>query len=174
MTPRVLLLRGINVGGRGKLPMAELRAAIEAAGGSDPKTYIQTGNAVFRGSVGEVALSDEIEARAGFRPGVMLLDAHAFAAIRQGNPFPDATDDAKALHVGFLAAPPACTQADLDAARGAEERALLTSAAVYLHTPKHLSGSALAPRLERLVGVPLTLRNWRTVEAIAALLDEAS
>ena len=49
MKSNVLLLRGINVGGRGKLPMAELRAAIEAAGGSDPKTYIQTGNAVFRG-----------------------------------------------------------------------------------------------------------------------------
>lgn len=166
------MLRGINVGGRGKLPMAELRAAIEAAGGRDAKTYIQTGNAVFRGSVTEVALSDEIEARAGFRPRVILLDARAFAAIRQGNPFRDATDDAKALHVGFLAEPPACTQADLDAARGAEERVLLTGAAVYLHTPKHLSGSTLAPGLERRVGVPVTMRNWRTVEAIAALLDE--
>lgn len=172
MTSRVLLLRGINVGGRGKLPMAELRAAIEATGGSDPKTYIQTGNAVFRGNVTEVALSDEIEARAGFRPRVMLLDARAFAAIRQENPFPGATDDAKALHVGFLAEPPVCTQADLDVARGSEERVLLTSAAVYLHTPKYLSGSNLAPRLECLVGVSLTMRNWRTVEAIAALLHE--
>ena len=163
MKSNVLLLRGINVGGRGKLPMAELRAAIEAAGGSDPKTYIQTGNAVFRGRVTGVALSDEIEARAGFRPKVMLLDASAFAAIRQENPFPDSTDDAKALHVGFFAEPSVCTQADLDAARGAEEHVLLTAAAVYLHTPKHLSGSTLAPRLERLVGVPLTMRNWRTV-----------
>ncbi|MYA87374.1 MAG: DUF1697 domain-containing protein [Boseongicola sp. SB0662_bin_57] len=172
MTSNVLLLRGINVGGRGKLPMAELRAAIEAAGGSDPRTYIQTGNAVFRGRVTEAALSEEIEVRAGFRPRVVLLDASAFAAIRQGNPFPDATDDAKALHFGFFAEPPVCTQADLDAARGEEERVLLTSAAVYLHAPRHLSGSTLAPRLEGLVGVPLTMRNWRTVEAIAALLDE--
>ncbi len=172
MTSNVLLLRGINVGGRGKLPMAELRAAIEAAGGIDPKTYIQTGNAVFRGRVTEVALSEEIEARAGIRPNVMLLGASAFAAICRDNPFPDAAADAKALHVGFLAEPPVCTQADLDAARGSEERVLLTCAAVYLHTPRHLSGSTLAPRLERLVGVPLTMRNWRTVEAIAALLDE--
>ena len=172
MTSNVLLLRGINVGGRGKLPMAELRAAIEAAGGIEPKTYIQTGNAVFRGRVTECALSDEIEARAGFRPKVMLLEASAFAAIHQDNPFPDVMDDAKALHVGFLAEPPVCTQADLDAARGSEERVLLTSAAVYLHTPKRLSGSTLAPRLERLAGVPLTMRNWRTVEGIAALLEE--
>ena len=172
MTSNVLLLRGINVGGHGKLPMAELRAAIEAAGGSGPRTYIQTGNAVFRGRVTEAALSDEIEARAGFRPKAMLLDARAFAAIREGIPFPDSTDDAKSLHVGFLAEPPVCTQADLDAARGSEERVLLTAAAVYLHAPKHLSGSTLAPRLERLAGVPLTMRNWRTVEAIAALLDE--
>ncbi len=152
--------------------MAELRAAIEAAGGRDPKTYIQSGNAVFRGKVTEVALSDEIEARAGFRPRVILLDASAFEEIRQDNPFPDATDDAKALHVGFLAEPPACTQADLDAARGAKERVLLAAAAVYLHAPDRLSGSTLAPRLESLVGVPLTMRNWRTVEAISALLHE--
>ena len=87
MTSSVLLLRGINVGGRGKLPMAKLRTAIEAAGGIDPKTYIQTGNAVFRERVTEVALSDEIEARAGIRPQVMPLGARAFAAIRQDNPF---------------------------------------------------------------------------------------
>lgn len=172
MTSSVLLLRGINVGGRGKLPMAELRAAIEAAGGSDPKTYIQSGNAVFRGRVTEAALCDEIEARAGFRPLVILLDASAFAAIRKGNPFPDATDDAKGLHVGFFGEPPVCTQADLDAARGEDERVLITAAAVYLHAPKHLSGSTLVPRLEGLAGVPLTMRNWRTVTAIAALLNE--
>lgn len=172
MTASVLLLRGINVGGHGKLPMADLRAAIEAAGGQAPQTYIQSGNAVFRGAMSEDILAKEIEARAGFRPRLLLLAAPAFETVRASNPFPDETRDPKALHVGFLASSPLCAQSDLDAKKGIEERVVLTGEAVYLHTPRYLSASKLAPKLEALVGVPMTLRNWRTVEKLADMLGD--
>src|SRR5690242_6341632 len=74
------LLRGINVGGRNKVPMADLRTAIEDAGHTDVTTYIQSGNVLFRSSTPRAALEADIERvlerRFGF-PIVVVVRSHA-------------------------------------------------------------------------------------------------
>ena len=94
---KVLLLRGINVGGHGKLPMAVLKEALIAAGADQPETYIQSGNAVLGGEVGLRVILQEIESRAGLRPGAVMIEADDFLTMVNANPFPEATNDPKAL-----------------------------------------------------------------------------
>lgn len=168
MSLSVLLLRGINVGGANKLPMAELRAAIQAAWGVSPETYIQSGNAVFSGTVTQTVLTDEIEVRAGIRPDLLVLTAGTFLASLDANPFP--TDDHKALHLFFLPVSPDVDPSTLEAAKSSEERFCLVDRVLYLHTPKYLTGSRIAPAIDRIFGVRATGRNWRTCEALRDML----
>lgn len=159
----VALLRGINVGGHGKLPMADLRTMLTDLGASDVQTCIQSGNAVFRGDVTGDALSDAIAARHGFRPAVLVLTAERLTAARNANPFPDATATPKALHLFFPAKAVVPDIAALDAACAPGERWAQAEGAIFLHAPGGLSASRLAPRLERLLATPVTARNWATV-----------
>ena len=167
----VALLRGINVGGSGKLPMADLKAALIAAGAEVPETYIQSGNAIFGGKPRHDDILDQIEARAGFRPALLLIESADFLGIAGSNPFPEAVDDPKSLHVFFLAQPSETDPARLDAAKGTEESIVLTQAALYLHSPKYLSGSKIAVKAEKILGVPATARNWNTVTKLVDMLE---
>lgn len=169
MAVEIALLRGINVGGKSVLPMAELRVILEGMGARDVRTYIQSGNAVFDGSLEEDAIADAIEMAKGFRPKVLVIPHESFEPVMAANPFPEAVDDPKALHLFFLASPSLVDESVLKAAKGPEERFQLTERVLYLHTPKYLSGSKLAPRLERLLGVAATGRNWRSVEKICEM-----
>jgi len=171
MSVEIGLLRGINVGGTGKLPMADLRSILEGLGAENVRTYIQSGNAAWQGSVSEAALADAIEMAKGFRPKILILPLQSFRAIAAGNPFPEVADP-KALHVFFLASPSLVDEAEIERRKGAEERFQLTERAFFLHTPKYLTGSKIAERLERLLGVSATGRNWRSVEKILAMADE--
>ena len=141
MSIQIALLRGINVGGNRILPMTELVQILTDLGAVNVKTYIQSGNAVYRGNISEQALADAIDAAKGFRPAVLVLPVDSYAAVIAGNPFPDATHDAKSLHLFFLASPSLVDEALLMAAKGPEERVVLTERVLYLHTPKYLSGS---------------------------------
>ncbi len=167
----VALLRGINVGGSGKLSMADLKSALIAAGAEAPETYIQSGNAIFDGRPRHGDILDQIEARAGFRPTLMMIESAVFLGIAGSNPFLKAVDDPKSLLVFFLAQPSSTGPAQLDAVKGVEERIVLTQAAMYLHTPKYLSGSKIAPKAERLLGVSVTARNWNTVAKLVDMLE---
>lgn len=173
MTTFVALLRGINVGGTGKLPMAHLRALLADLGFEKVATYIQSGNVVFDAEPGDWAdpIASAVESSAGFRPRLMVLTADEFREVAAGNPFP--TDEPKAMHVYFLDGSPNWTaKAEMEAVKSDIERFYITDDAVYLYTPEFLTGSLLAPKLERLIGVSATARNWRTVEKILAMLDE--
>jgi uncharacterized protein (DUF1697 family) len=94
MTAYIALLRAVNVGGTGKLPMTELAAMCEAAGFAKVKTYIASGNVVFTSSLGEAkvkaALEAAMEKYAGKPVGVMVRTATEMAAVRDANPFADA------------------------------------------------------------------------------------
>ncbi len=166
MAVNIALLRGINVGGNRILPMAELRQMLEELGARDVSTYIQSGNVVFDGEIEAGVIAGAIEAAKGFRPEVLVIPFESFEPVVAGNPFPEAEDDPKALHVFFLASPSLANEAELEAVKGPEERFVLTERALFLHTPKYLSGSKLAVRLEGMLGVVTTGRNWRTVEKI--------
>lgn len=93
MTAYVALLRAVNVGGTGKLVMTELAAMCADAGFTDVKTYIASGNVVFRSDLPEAkvtaALDKRLEAYAGKPVGVFVRTAMEMAAVRDNNPFPD-------------------------------------------------------------------------------------
>lgn len=176
MTNKIALLRGINVGGR-RLLMADLRRELEELGLEAVRTYIQTGNAVFRTASAETpdladAIAGAIEEGHGFRPRVLVLDAADLRRAMDENPFPDAETDPKRLHLYFLAAEP--TDVDVPALEEAatdSERFHVGKRVVYLHTPDGFGRSTLAGQIERRVGVPATARNWRTVLKLREMVD---
>lgn len=170
----IALLRGINVGGHNKLPMAELRTFLSAAGFTDVQTYIQSGNVVFSAEQmpDELAelIAGEIERAFGFRPQVMVLTAEALQAALAANPYPQAADDPKTLHLYFLKQP--ATEADvtgMEALKADSEAFTLTDQALYLYAPYGIGRSKLAEKAERLLGVPATARNLRTVMKLAEM-----
>lgn len=177
MKTYIALLRGINVGGNGRLPMANLRQLLADLGASDVQTYIQSGNAVFRHGSGAKGLSlriaDAIQAAHGFRPATQLLTLAELRALADANPYPEAASEPKTLHLFVLASKP--KSPDLPALThlaAKDERFHLGPRALYLHAPSGLARSKLATKAETLLGVPTTARNWRTVEKLLELAGE--
>ena len=178
MSLRVILLRGINVGGHGRLSMEDLRASLTDLGCASIRTYIQSGNAVCRCETSPATLArsleEAIEASHGLRPSVLAMDDERFEAVLAANPFPDAVSDPGALHVGFLKRrPEAPDRKRLGAVRADSERYVLSEEAFYLHAPDGIGRSRLVAVAERSIGVPMTMRNWRTADRLAGLLREA-
>lgn len=176
----ISLLRGINLGGHHKLPMAELRELFADAGCADVRTYIQSGNVAFRAPNAEredltSRLAGAVEEARGFRPGIILLKYDELEAAAEANPFPEATSDPKTLHLWFLSREPEDTDLDaLDDLRTPTEHYELRGAVLYLWAPDGIGRSKLAGRAERAVGVEATARNWRTVEKLRELASEVA
>ncbi|MCI2398766.1 DUF1697 domain-containing protein [Aliiroseovarius subalbicans] len=170
-----LLLRGVNVGGHGRLPMADLRTLLAGLGAKDVATYIQSGNAVFRGAVDPVAFTaavrDGIEAAQGFRPAAFLLPGDRVRAIRDAFPFPEAFAAPKTGHVWFLTGAVKSDLAALEALATADEQFALIDGAFCLHAPDGIGRSKLAARVEALLGVPATARNLNTLGKLCDLLE---
>jgi uncharacterized protein (DUF1697 family) len=175
----IALLRGINVGGKNALPMKELVAMLGDLGARKVKTYIQSGNAVFAWKGKDTSklanqITAEIKKRRGFNPHVLLLELKDFEKVIQHNPFPgEAEADPKALHAGFLAAAPERPDLKtLGSLKSDSERFRLISSVFYLHAPEGVGRSKLAAKAERLLGVPMTDRNWRTVLTLWKMAQE--
>ncbi len=176
MTTWIVLLRGVNVGGRHKLPMAALRELLAEVGFENVRTYIQSGNIVLESADGDrhsVARSIRaaIEGRFGFAPHTFVLDVDAFDAAIAANPFSQGDEDPKAVHFFFMAEPD--PTADLDALRQLAtqgEEFALTAGVFYLHTPNGFGRSKLVERMRRFIGAETTARNYRSVRAIRALV----
>ena len=172
MKPYIALFRGINVGGKNTLPMKELVAMLEGLGLQKVKTYIQSGNAAFVYDTKDVSqLSNQIRAvikkRRGFEPYVLLLRLEDIERAIQRNPFPEAEATPKTLHAGFLAAvPERPDMKTLESLKSDSERFRLIDRVFYLHAPDGVGRSRLAANAERLLGVPMTDRNWSTVTTI--------
>ncbi len=177
MNQYVILLRGINVGGRNSLPMKQLVAILEGLGCQGVKTYIQSGNAVFQSKRSTsrltTLLKEEIKRDSGFEPHVLVLETDELAAAIAANPFPEAEADPKGLHFGFLEAVPTDPDlAKLNALKSETERFRLIDRVFYLHAPDGVGRSKLAANSERLLGVAMTDRNWRTVSKIRDLVED--
>ena len=174
----ITFLRGINFGGKNSLPMKEFVGILEKLGCQNVKTYIQSGNVVFKMNEKDMAgfsnrLSSEIKQRRGFAPSVLLLSLTELERIVANNPFPEGRNDPQALHVGFLAAEPENPDLKtLESFREKSERFQLINSAFYLHAPNGIGRSKLAASTERLLGVPMTDRNWRTVGKILEMAKE--
>lgn len=178
MTTWIALFRGINVGGKQMLPMKALAALLGKNGCIDVRTYIQSGNVVFRSRLGDAErvarrISTVVAASHSFEPRVFAL---TFAELRKaaaGNPFPQADDNPKSLHLFFLAERPTKPDlAALEALKANGEEFVLKGSVFYLHTPNGFGTSKLAERVERLLGVAATARNWRTVTTLLELAEE--
>ncbi len=177
MTTWIALLRGINVGGNNRLPMADLAAILEASGARGVRTWIQSGNAVFDADPADArafaaSVSAAIRERHGFAPHVLVVPAAALRAVIERNPYPEAAADPTSLHVFFLDAEPAAPDhASLARVAAPDERYAVDGAVCYLHVPSGLGRSKLALKLEKGLGVPATARNWNTVLKLAALAN---
>lgn len=180
MKTYVALFRGINVGGKNALPMKALVAILEDLGAQNVKTYIQSGNAVFVSTEKDPSrlsnkISDEIKKRLGFEPHVLLLELEDIERAIKKNPFPAAATDPKTLHAGFLASAPVKPNLEtLERLKSNTERFHLIDKVFYLHAPEGIGRSKLAANAERLLGVPMTDRNWRTVSKIRDMAKELS
>ncbi len=166
----VALLRGINVGGKNKLPMKDLAALFTDAGCGAVQTYIQSGNVVFQAAP---ALADELPAliavavadRFGIHVPVVMRTSSELTKVARGNPFLLAGADAKTLHVAFLAAVPDPSRVDaLDPRRSPPEKFAVRGREIYLHCPNGLARTKLTNAyFDSALATTSTLRNWRTV-----------
>lgn len=169
----VALLRGINVGGKTKVPMAALRDVCVAVGCEDVVTYIQSGNVVLKSTLPadelRTVLERAIAEEFGFNLAVMLRTAKEMAGVVGRNPYPGA--DEQAIHVGFLHAPPeAAPKKCLTAIDCGPERITVVGRDLYLHLPNGMGRAALPVQMERcLRPAPVTVRNWRTVTKLVEL-----
>jgi len=164
----VALLRAVNLGARNKVPMAQLRTLLEDAGYGNVQTYIASGNVLLDGPAGRRALGSDLERLVldafGVTTAVILRRPRELAAIVEAHPF----DHASETHVAFLASRPA--KAAADSLEAFDLDAVLAGTELYLRLPRGVHGSRLSnARIESLLGVPATLRNWRTVVALAEL-----
>jgi len=171
----VVLLRGINVGRGRQVRMAELRTTLEAAGGTDVATYIQSGNVVLTHPARSarklaVDLAARITKLAGFAVPVAVRTAAEWRAMIAANPF--AAADPDHLHAAVLTDDvTAGDLASLDAAAFAPEALALAARTIFLHLPYGTGKSKLAVALARHAsGRATTVRNWRTVHAIERML----
>lgn len=175
MSTWIVLLRGINVGGKNILPMNEFVRDLQALKLENIQTYIQSGNAIFRSSrkisptLG-TQIATQIERSHGFRPQVLLLSVDQLEEAIASNPFEEAEAEPKTLHLFFLASTPTAPDIkSLTEAKSSSERFHLTDHIFYLHAPDGTGRSKLAGRAEKLLGVAVTARNWRTVLKLRAL-----
>jgi uncharacterized protein (DUF1697 family) len=173
-TTVIALLRGINVGGHNKLPMAKLREIAADVGFVDVLTYIQSGNLVASTDLDpEVAgdvLAGAIREATGLRIPIIVRTAQQWADVIACNPFPDAVDPARHVHVVFLPAPASDAIKAFDATAFAPEATAVRGSEIYLHLPEGMGRSRLAVAVNRLPEIAAgTARNWNTVLRIAAL-----
>lgn len=164
------LLRGINVGGKNMLPMKSLAAMFVEAECGDVRTYIQSGNVVFRAKdtvarrIGAI-ISGAILDRFGLQVPVMTRTAVELRDAASHNPFLRAGVDTATLHVAFLADRPVASKVDaLDPKRSPPDRFTVRGREIYLHLPNGGGRTKLTNQyFDSKLGTTSTIRNWRTV-----------
>jgi uncharacterized protein (DUF1697 family) len=185
MTTFVALLRGINVGGRNAVPMAELRGALDDSGLAGARTYIQSGNIIVDAAGSADALADQVHEviaeRFGLQIPVIVVTAAELTDIVEANPYahesefrrlhaivlPENPDDAGlaalAERVAVARAKPAGDDAD---------SITVVGRVAYLHTPGGFGTSELAKSVGTGARNPVsrgTARNWATVTTLLGM-----
>ena len=166
MASIIALLRAVNVGGTGKLPMAELKAMAEELGFENVRTYIASGNLLFETRLKEAAiksaLGDRLESYAGKPVGVLIRAADELERVVTDNPFADEPGN-RVVAIFLDEAPP---KSALTEHRGlADERIALGRREIYVHYPQGQGTSRLAIAAARQG----TARNMNTVAKLAEL-----
>ncbi|GAA4356504.1 DUF1697 domain-containing protein [Angustibacter luteus] len=168
-------LRGINVGGHRKVPMAELRSLCEDAGLTDVRTYIASGNLLFSSPLRSAAkvralLEQRIEEHFGFPVVVVVRTPKQLRDVVDGLPF----EDADQAHVSFLVSGAERAEVkDLQAALINDAQLEVVGDHAYLLTPNGLGQGFLKSGADRRFGKVGTARNWRTVTKVLSMAEEA-
>jgi uncharacterized protein (DUF1697 family) len=163
----VVLLRAVNVGGTGKLPMGDLKGLCEKAGFRNVRTYIASGNVVAErdGAEAKAALEAELRAYAGKPVGVILRTAAEMAKVVANNPFPDRSAS-QTVAIFLDHAPPADALKEVKGRANEEIR--LSTREIYVHYPDGIGHSKLR--------IPAagqgTARNMNTVAKLATMAAE--
>jgi uncharacterized protein (DUF1697 family) len=192
MASHVALLRGINVGGRNKVPMADLREVVTSLGHTGVSTYIQSGNVLFSTADTDnaklaAALESAIEDRFGIWSSVVVLSRDELAQVLAANPYPDEPNP-RMVHVVFLSAEPpgelltriAAAESAV-AAKGSRDTVQAAGQALFVHTPDGFGTSELAQTLFKIIsppakakkhGLAATARNLATTTKLLSLCDQ--
>jgi uncharacterized protein (DUF1697 family) len=195
MASHVALLRGINVGGRNKVPMADLREVVTSLGHTGVSTYIQSGNVLFSTAEEDTAklaaaLESAIEDRFGIWSSVVVLSRDELARVLAANPYPDEPNP-RMVHVVFLNAQlPESVLTRISAAESAaaakgsrdtvQVAGQAAGQALFLHTPDGFGTSELAQNVFKIIappkkskhGLAATARNWASATKILSLCEE--
>jgi len=172
----VLLLRGVNVGGHKKVPMADLRAMLERLGYTHVRTLLNSGNAVFdtRPGTNPAALAAGIEAAIvdtfGFGARTFVLRAPDLDTVVSENPLVTSTSNPSRLMVAFFASPADREKVVPLVPRPWGEEALgVGSKAAYVWCPRNVLDSQAFDAVARVLGTGTTTRNWATTLKLQAL-----
>jgi uncharacterized protein (DUF1697 family) len=189
MASHLALLRGINVGGRNKVSMADLREVVTSLGHAGVTTYIQSGNVLFTTDERDTGkLASDLEAAItgsfGLKSSVVVLTREDLAGILDRNPYPNEPNP-KLVHVVFLNAelPPGLLDGvkaaeSAVAVKGSRDTVTAIGPALYLHTPDGFGTSELAQVVLRILGardrtgITATARNWSTATKLLALCEQ--
>ena len=174
----VALLRGINVGGKNLLPMKTLAEMFGRAGAVEVKTYIQSGNVVFRAARPEKVVAEvraAIAAAFGLKVPVVMRSGAEMDAVAGANPFLHRGIDEAWLHVMFLAdEPTAQMTAGLDAGRSPGDEFQVVGREIYLHLPNGAAKTKLTNAyFDSKLKTVGTQRNWSTVLTLREMALEA-
>lgn len=175
----VSLLRAVNLGGRNRIRMEELRALYVELGFRAVRTYVQSGNVVCHSSGARLPdlrrkIEDGIGRSFGFRPAVILRTLPEMRDVVAANPFAgrEGIDPSKLLVLFLEAAPAAELQRAFNAA--SSEDSYLIGAELYTYFPDGVSQARpQRPPVEKVLGVAGTARNWNTVTKLLALAEAA-
>jgi len=170
------LFRAVNVSGRNKLPMKDAVAMFVDAGCSDVRSYIASGNLVFRATPALAArlpkvIPPMVAARFGFAPPLVVRSADELRQVADGNPFLRAGADPDRTYVAFLAdAPTAARIASLDPARSPPDEFAVIGREIYLHMPAGMGRTKLTnDYFDSKLQTMSTARNWRTLQKLIEL-----
>ncbi len=172
------LFRGINVGGNNKLPMKELAKLLESLGFAEVRTYIASGNILFRTGLPETEIEtkigDGVETTFGFRPSLFLITLRHLEKVLAENPYKDHEHKGKAQHVFFFKAPPSKVDRELmDSLKAGNEDYTVTDELMYLYAPEGVGRSKLVEKLGRAIKADMTARNLNTVETLRDMARDA-
>lgn len=174
----IVLLRGVNVSGKNKLPMAEFRAALTTAGFSNVKSYIQSGNVVLEAdaalSQDDVSKSVQKTLLNGFHieTPLMLLREERLKKAALTNPLGQEFEKANWMFLYFLSEKPTLPDLEkLTELTTDNERWQLINDVFYVFAGVGAGRSKLIARAEKLLGVAATARNWKTVQKLIEMID---
>ncbi|WP_026421848.1 DUF1697 domain-containing protein [Actinokineospora inagensis] len=175
MTAYIALLRGVNVGGRAKIAMADLRAVLTNLGYTDVRTLLQSGNAVFDATGDEAEVEQAVEAalagELGLTTRCLIRTGAQVRAVIEANPLAGLNDDGSKMVAGFLSEMPGAeAAAAFDPVALDPDNVRVGDRVVYQWCPDGISNApTVGVFVERKWKVVLTGRNWNTVTKLAAM-----